>query len=89
MTKKMKVAPAEAAATEPATVELTTSEGMDRPDPTLLGVSVPLSVTFAATKQVMDAWRECFQALSVVVKARLAKSTSVVEAEAPASVIEA
>lgn len=89
MAKKMKVAPAEAAATEATNVELTASESMDRPDPTLLGVSVPLSVTFAATKQVMDAWRECFQALSVAVKTKLAKSTPVVEAEAPPSVIQA
>ena len=32
-------------------------------DPTLLGVVLPLTVTRAAAKDVIQAWRECFSSL--------------------------
>jgi hypothetical protein len=35
-----------------------TSASSDKPDPALLGVSVPLSVTLAAAKQVGAAWQK-------------------------------
>jgi len=89
MSKKAKANITSVQVTEAAPMEVATAEAIDRPDPTLLGVSVPLSLTFAATKQVLDAWRECFQALSLAVKAKLGKPESSVEAAPMAPVVEA
>jgi len=89
MSKKAKANITTTQATETTPMEVAAAEAIDRPDPTLLGVSVPLSLTFAATKQVMDAWRECFQALSLAVKAKLAKPEVSLEAAPIAPVVEA
>ncbi len=49
---------------------LETEGVLERPDPMLLGVSVPLNLTILATRQIIDAWRECFVALSAAIKTR-------------------
>jgi len=50
---------------------------LERPDPMLLGVSVPLNLTISATKQIVDAWKECFVALSAAIKARTGEKAAI------------
>ncbi len=63
-------------AAEAATSDVISDAVIDRPDPTLLGVRVPLAVTFAAFRQVTDAWGECLRELSVAVKSKGVKVVS-------------
>lgn len=54
---------------------------MEQPDPLLLGVRVPLSVTVEAFKQVVEAWRGCLRELSTALKAKRAKAAAAPPAE--------
>jgi hypothetical protein len=79
MAKKTQPEP-EAAPSE-AIVEAEESAPAPEPaDPTLLGVQVPLTVTFAAVRQVADAWRRCFTELRAAARAKLLKETTTDEA---------
>ncbi len=73
--------------------EAAASEGnaaaLERPDPTLLGVRMPLSVTFTAFQQVADAWRECLRELTLAVKGKGFKAMASAETSAETPVVEA
>jgi hypothetical protein len=73
------VAKSETETVPEATPSVTADTAMDRPDPTLLGVRMPLSVTFAAFKQVTDAWRACLLELSIAVKSKGIKAVKAPE----------
>ena len=64
-----KTAPTDAAVTE-------TSVSVEKADPTLLGVGVPLNLTLSSVKTVVDAWKETFVALREAVIAKYKKKES-------------
>lgn len=81
--------PEPASEPESTASDVTAEAAMERPDPTLLGVRVPLAVTFAAFKQVAEAWRECLRELSEVVKTKGKTAIAPAEALTDTPVVEA
>lgn len=85
MAKKMKEIETPAAP-ETVAIESPSADApavLERADPTVLGVSVPLNLTISATKQIVDAWRECLIALTAAIKTRTtAKAAIASSAEA-------
>ncbi len=62
--------------TESETRAASAGAAIEQPDPLLLGVRVPLSVTVEAFKQVVEAWRGCLRELSIALKAKRAKAAA-------------
>ena len=83
------VAKPETEAAPEAAADVIADTAIERPDPTLLGVRVPLAVTFAAFKQVTDAWRVCLRQLSIAVKSKGVTAVSAPEASAETPAINA
>jgi hypothetical protein len=77
---------AKKAASSAATEASTEAPSVEKADPTLLGVHVPLNVTFTAAKTVAEAWKECFIGLRGAVQEKIAKKVPAAKSEsAPAS----